>query len=55
LGLNISGTKKLEQNIKALFDAVKAAKPSGAKVDYLRKDGVSTTMVPGVRVDMSSI
>jgi large subunit ribosomal protein L1 len=47
--------KKLEQNIKALFEAVKAAKPSGAKVDYLRKVSVSTTMGPGVRVDISSI
>jgi large subunit ribosomal protein L1 len=47
--------KKLEDNIRALAAAVKAAKPSGAKLDYFRRLSVSTTMGPGVRVDLSSL
>lgn len=47
--------KKIAENIKALYEAVKAAKPSGAKVDYLRKVSIATTMGPGVRVELSSI
>ena len=46
--------EKLAQNIRAFVDAVSRAKPTGAKGDYLRKVSVSSTMGPGVSVDLSS-
>ena len=45
---------KLAQNIRAFVDAVTRAKPSGAKGAYLRKVSVSSTMGPGVSVDLTS-
>ncbi len=46
---------KLVENAKALIDAVQKAKPSGAKGTYLQKVALSTTMGPGIRVDVASI
>ena len=46
---------KLMENIKALVDAVQKAKPTGAKGTYLQKAAISSTMGPGVRVDVSSL
>ncbi len=48
------GDDKLAANIRAFVDAVTRAKPSGAKGAYLRKVSVSSTMGPGVSVDLSS-
>jgi len=45
----------LEENIRALVDAVNKARPAGTKGIYLRKVAVSSTMGPGVRVDQSSV
>jgi large subunit ribosomal protein L1 len=44
----------LEENIRALVDAVNKARPTGTKGIYLKKIAVSSTMGPGVRVDQSS-
>jgi len=44
----------LEENIRALVDAVNKSRPAGTKGIYLRKVAVSSTMGPGVRVDQSS-
>lgn len=46
--------EKLAQNIRAFVDAVNKAKPSGAKGAYLKKVSLSSTMGPGVSVDLSS-
>jgi len=46
--------EKLAANIRAFVDAVSRAKPSGAKGAYLRKVSVSSTMGPGVSVDLAS-
>ena len=46
---------KLLENIRALVDAVQKAKPTGAKGTYLQKASLSSTMGPGVRVDVSSL
>jgi large subunit ribosomal protein L1 len=46
--------EKLAQNIRAFVDAVSRAKPSGAKGAYLRKVSLSSTMGPGVSVDLAS-
>ena len=45
----------LEENFKALVDAVNKARPSSAKGIYLKKVSVSSTMGVGVRVDQSSL
>ena len=45
---------KLAQNIRAFVDAVSKAKPTGAKGTYLKKVSLSSTMGPGVSVDISS-
>jgi large subunit ribosomal protein L1 len=45
----------LKQNLVALVDALNKARPSGAKGVYLKKLSVSSTMGPGVRVDIGSL
>jgi len=45
----------LEENIRAFADAVIKAKPTGAKGNYLKRIAVSSTMGPGVKVDLTSI
>lgn len=47
--------EKIEQNIKALTEAVLKAKPSGAKGSYVKKISLSTTMGPGMQLDLGSI
>ena len=42
---------KLYENMSALMDAIKKAKPSAAKGTYLRHITVTSTMGPGVKVD----
>ena len=46
---------QLVENIKALVDAVQRAKPTGAKGTYLQKVAVSSSMGPGLRVDVASV
>jgi large subunit ribosomal protein L1 len=46
---------KLIENLKALVDAVQKAKPTGAKGTYLRKASLSSSMGPGVHVDVASL
>jgi large subunit ribosomal protein L1 len=45
---------KLAENVRAFVDAVSKAKPAGAKGAYLKKVSLSSTMGPGVSVDLSS-
>jgi large subunit ribosomal protein L1 len=45
---------KLSQNVRAFVEAVTRAKPSGAKGTYLKKVSISSTMGPGVSVDLAS-
>ena len=46
---------KLVENIRALVDAVQKAKPTGAKGTYLQKAALSSTMGPGIRIDVASL
>ncbi|MHB1301917.1 MAG: 50S ribosomal protein L1 [Acidiphilium sp.] len=46
---------KLIENVRALVDAIQKAKPTGAKGTYLQKAALSSTMGPGVRLDVSSL
>jgi large subunit ribosomal protein L1 len=45
----------LLDNVRALVDAVQKAKPSGAKGTYLQRLSVSSTMGPGVKVEVGSV
>jgi large subunit ribosomal protein L1 len=45
---------KLVENIRAFVEAVTRAKPTGAKGTYLKKVSLSSTMGPGVSVDLAS-
>jgi len=47
--------EKLVQNVKALADAVAKAKPSGSKGTYIQRVAVSSTMGPGVSIDLAEI
>ncbi|MDT7952843.1 MAG: 50S ribosomal protein L1 [Acetobacteraceae bacterium] len=46
---------KLVENIRAFVDAIQKAKPTGAKGTSVKKAAVSSTMGPGIRVDVSSL
>ena len=45
---------KLVENVKAFVSAVQKAKPTGAKGTYLKKISLSSTMGPGVSVDIAN-
>ena len=45
----------LVANIKAMVDAINKAKPTGSKGTYLQKVSLSSTMGPGVKLDLSSL
>ena len=45
---------KLVENIRAFIDAVSKAKPAGAKGTYMKKVSVSSTMGPGVSIDVTN-
>jgi large subunit ribosomal protein L1 len=47
--------EQLSQNIKAFVDAVNKAKPAGAKGTYVKKISVSSTMGPGVKLDIAAV
>jgi large subunit ribosomal protein L1 len=47
--------EKLLENARAFADAIIKAKPAGAKGNYLQKVALSSTMGPGVRVDITSL
>ena len=46
---------QLLDNIKAFVDAVNRAKPAGAKGTYLKRAAISSTMGPGVHVEVASL
>ena len=55
LGKVSFGSEKIRGNLKAFLDAVNRAKPSGAKGTYMQSMAVSTTMGPGMKVDMGKV
>ena len=46
---------KLIENAKALADAIQKARPTGAKGTYLKKASLSSTMGPGIRLDINTL
>ncbi|EKF16881.1 50S ribosomal protein L1 [Nitratireductor pacificus] len=47
--------KAIVENVRAFADAVVKAKPAGAKGNYLKKIALTSTMGPGLRIDLSSL
>jgi large subunit ribosomal protein L1 len=45
----------IAENAAAFIDAIAKAKPSGAKGTYMRKVSLSSTMGPGVKINVSSL
>ena len=45
---------KLAENIRAFVDAVSKAKPAGSKGTYMKKVSLSSSMGPGVSVDIEN-
>ena len=48
-------TEQLKQNLEALLSALKKAKPSTSKGQFIKKVSVSTTMGAGVAVDQATL
>jgi large subunit ribosomal protein L1 len=46
---------RLVENVRAFVDAINRAKPSGAKGTYLKRANLSSTMGPGVTVDVPTL
>ncbi len=49
------GEEALAQNIRAFVDAVAKARPQGAKGTYIQRVALSSTMGPGVKVDLATV
>lgn len=47
--------ENLTENIKALMKAVMQAKPSAAKGQYIKAVSLSSTMGPGIKIDLAEI
>ncbi|WP_300541762.1 50S ribosomal protein L1 [Maricaulis sp.] len=45
--------QQLAENVRALIGAIVKAKPTGAKGTYIKRIALSSTMGPGVKIDMS--
>ncbi len=45
---------KILENLLALIDAVMKAKPAGVKGQYIKSASMSTTMSPGIKLDLKS-
>ncbi len=45
----------LVENVKAFVGAISRAKPSGAKGTFIKRVSLSSTMGPGVRIDVASV
>jgi len=45
------GQDKLYDNFAALMEAIKKARPAGAKGGYIRKIVITSTMGPGIKID----
>ena len=54
LGITTRGRFALITNIRTFVDAVVKAKPTGAKGTFLKKVAISSSMGPGVRIEVAS-
>jgi len=49
------GADKLTENARTLIDSILKARPAAAKGKYVKSIALSSTMGPGVRVDLASV
>lgn len=49
------GEKKILENLAAFFEALLKAKPASAKGQYIKSVAISTTMGPGIKVDVNDL
>jgi len=47
--------QKLEENIKSFIEAIRKARPTGAKGSFIGKITLSSTMGPGIKIDLESL
>lgn len=47
--------EQITENVKAFIDAVNKAKPTGAKGAFVKKVSISSTMGPGLKLDIASL
>lgn len=47
--------KKLEENVVAFVDAIQKARPAGAKGTYIGKVSISSSMGPGLKLDLDTV
>jgi large subunit ribosomal protein L1 len=45
----------LVENINAFIDVIKRNRPAGAKGTYIKKISVSSTMGPGIKLDLANL
>src|SRR5579872_6343588 len=45
--------EQLQENVKAFVDAILKAKPAGSKGTYIKKISLSSTMGPGVKINLT--
>ena len=55
IGKSSFAQKAIEENVDAFVKAILKAKPSGAKGTYLERVTLSSTMGPGIRLDVASL
>lgn len=49
------GAKKIEENARAFIEAIRKARPTGAKGTYVGKVTITSTMGPGVKLDLEEL
>ena len=55
IGRRSFGAAKLKDNLLALIEAVNKAKPAAAKGTYIKSMAISSTMSPGIRLDVTNL
>ena len=48
-------SQAIQENVRALVDAVSKAKPTGAKGTYMQRASITSTMGPGVKIDVATL
>ena len=47
--------KEIAENVRSFIDAVNKAKPAGVKGNYIKKISISSTMGPGIKLDLADV
>ena len=55
VGKSSFSEEQIADNLRAFIGAINRAKPSGVKGTFLKKVSISSTMGPGIRIDVASV